>query len=174
MPIDKVGVVGAGLMGSEIALVFALAGKEVLLNDVSEANLTRALDNLGRILDRGAQRGFYTAEQKVPTLARIRATTELAPYADRDLVIEAVFEDETVKADTFRRLDQICKADCLIKMPSNDPFTAAAIVKSMIDGVFCLAWPSRRFRSAWMGIIVHSSQTVFFIFVALGLVLGLA
>jgi len=48
------------------------------------------------------------------------------------------------------------------------------ILKSMIDGVFCLAWPSRRFRSAWMGIIVHSSQTVFFVFVALGLVLGLA
>jgi membrane protease YdiL (CAAX protease family) len=48
------------------------------------------------------------------------------------------------------------------------------IAKSMIDGIFCLAWPSRRFRSAWMGIIVHSSQTVFFVFVALGLVLGLA
>ena len=48
------------------------------------------------------------------------------------------------------------------------------ILKSMIDGVFCLAWPSRRFRSAWMGIIVHSSQTLFFAFIALGLVLGLA
>jgi membrane protease YdiL (CAAX protease family) len=48
------------------------------------------------------------------------------------------------------------------------------IVKSTIDGIFCLAWPSRRFRSAWMGIIVHSSQTLFFVFIALGLVLGLA
>jgi membrane protease YdiL (CAAX protease family) len=48
------------------------------------------------------------------------------------------------------------------------------ILKSTIDGIFCLAWPSRRFRSAWMGIIVHSSQTLFFVFIALGLVLGLA
>jgi membrane protease YdiL (CAAX protease family) len=48
------------------------------------------------------------------------------------------------------------------------------ILKSALDGIFCLALPSRRFRSAWMGIIVHSSQTVFFLFIALGLVLGLA
>jgi membrane protease YdiL (CAAX protease family) len=48
------------------------------------------------------------------------------------------------------------------------------IIGSAIEGIFCLAWPSRRFRSAWMGIIVHSAQTVFFIFIALGLVLGLA
>jgi membrane protease YdiL (CAAX protease family) len=48
------------------------------------------------------------------------------------------------------------------------------ILGSIVEGVFCLAWPSRRFRSAWMGIIVHSGQTVFFILVALGLVLGLA
>jgi uncharacterized protein len=44
----------------------------------------------------------------------------------------------------------------------------------MVRGVFLYAWPSRRFRSAWMGIVVHSMQTVFFIFIALGLVLGLA
>jgi 3-hydroxybutyryl-CoA dehydrogenase len=75
--IDRVGVVGAGLMGSEIALAFALAGKDVLLSDVSEDNLKRALDNLGKVLDKGAQRRFYPAEQKAPTLARIRTTTQL-------------------------------------------------------------------------------------------------
>lgn len=112
--IDKVGVIGAGLMGSEIALVCALAGKNVLLSDVSEQNLTRAIDNLGKILDKGVQRGFYTADQKAPTLARITTTTDLGRYAGRDLVIEAVFEDERVKADTFRRLDGICRDDCVI------------------------------------------------------------
>ena len=114
MAIDRVGVVGAGLMGSEIALVFALAGKDVLLSDVSEDSLKRALDNLGKVLDKGSQRGFYPAEQKAPTLARIRTTTDLALYADRDLVIEAVFEDEKVKADTFRKLDAICAGACII------------------------------------------------------------
>jgi 3-hydroxybutyryl-CoA dehydrogenase len=112
--IDNVGVIGAGLMGSEIALVCALAGKNVLLSDVSEQNLTRAIDNLGKILDKGVQRGFYTADQKALTLARITTTTDLGRYADRDLVIEAVFEDERVKADTFRRLDGICRDDCVI------------------------------------------------------------
>ena len=69
--IERVGVVGAGLMGSEIALVFALAGKDVLLNDVSAENLGRALDNLGRVLDRGAQRGFYARAEEA-ALARMR------------------------------------------------------------------------------------------------------
>ena len=101
-------------MGSEIALVCGLAGKDVLLTDVSEQNLARAIDNLGKLLDKGVQRGFYTAEQTMPTLARIATTTELGRYADRDLVIEAVFEDEQVKADTFRKLDGICRDDCVI------------------------------------------------------------
>jgi 3-hydroxybutyryl-CoA dehydrogenase len=112
--IDKVGVVGAGLMGSEIALVFALAGKDVLLNDTSQANLDRAMQNLGRVLDKGAERGFYAADQKGPTLARIRPTADLAAYADRDMVIEAVFEDEQVKARTFSTLDEVCRADCIL------------------------------------------------------------
>jgi len=111
---ERVGVVGAGLMGAEIALVFALAGRDVLLSDVSAESLGRALDNLGRILDRGAQRGFYTADQKEAALACITTTTDLARYADRDLVIEAVFEDEQVKADTFRKLDAICAPACVI------------------------------------------------------------
>lgn len=112
--IERVGVVGAGLMGSEIALVFALAGKDVLLSDVSAESLGRALDSLGRVLDRGVQRSFYTAEQKEAALARITTTTDLSRYADRDLVIEAVFEDEQVKAETFRKLDAICSAQCVV------------------------------------------------------------
>ncbi len=113
MAIGKVGVVGAGLMGSEIALVCALAGKDVLLSDVNEQTLARALDNLGKIVDKGVQRGFYAAEQKAPTLARIGTTVDLDRYADRELVIEAVFEDETVKAETFRKLDDRCRDGCV-------------------------------------------------------------
>lgn len=96
--IQKVGVVGAGLMGSEIALVFALAGKDVLLNDTSAEGLKRAIENLAKILEKGVGRGFYEAGEVQPTLDRIRTTTDLADYADRDLVIEAVFESEEVQA----------------------------------------------------------------------------
>lgn len=112
--INKVGVVGAGLMGSEIALVFALAGKDVLLNDTTEEGLKRARDNLARILEKGVGRGFYKSDEVQPTLARIRTTTDLAPYSDRDLVIEAVFESEQVKAEIFRKLDAICRPGCII------------------------------------------------------------
>lgn len=112
--IEKVGVVGAGLMGSEIALVFALAGKDVLLNDTSEENLARAKGNLAKILEKGVGRGFYKSEEVQPTLDRLKTTTDLSAYADRDLVIEAVFESEQVKAEVFRRLDGVCRPGCII------------------------------------------------------------
>ena len=112
--IQKVGVVGAGLMGSEIALVFALAGKDVLLNDTSDEGLKRAKDNLEKILVKGVGRGFYKDEEVQPTLARLKTTTDLSLYADRDLVIEAVFESEPVKAEVFKKLDATCKPGCII------------------------------------------------------------
>jgi 3-hydroxybutyryl-CoA dehydrogenase len=101
-------------MGSEIALVMALAGKDVLLNDTSEAGLQRAMDNLAKVLEKGVGRGFYSEEQVGPALGRIATTTDLGKFSDRDLVIEAVFEEEEVKASVFRRLDGICKPDCII------------------------------------------------------------
>ena len=105
---EKVGVVGAGLMGAEIALVFALAGHDVLLSDRGEAELKTALERLARVLDRGIGRGFYKEEEKPAALARIRTTTALDDFADRDFVTEAVFESEEVKAEVYRALDRIC------------------------------------------------------------------
>lgn len=112
--IARVGVVGAGLMGSEIALVFALAGKDVLLNDTTEDALKRARENIAGILDRGVGRGFYRQSEAEPTLKRIRTTVDLTVYSDRDLVVEAVFEKEEVKAEVLRRLDTIVGPDCVV------------------------------------------------------------
>jgi 3-hydroxybutyryl-CoA dehydrogenase len=111
---EKVGVVGAGLMGAEIALVFALAGHEVLLSDTSEAPLAAALERLGRALDRGVQRGWYKDEEKPLALSRITTTVSLDPFAACDFVTEAVFEDEGVKAATYKKLDAICKPACIL------------------------------------------------------------
>jgi 3-hydroxybutyryl-CoA dehydrogenase len=130
MAIDKVGVIGAGLMGAEIALVCALAGKDVLLNDLSEEQLARAMDGLARVLDKGVQRGFYQPVQKAATLARIHTTTDLARYADRQMVIEAVFEDEKVKAETFRRLDVILDDACVIA--SNTSTISITVLSSYV------------------------------------------
>ncbi len=128
--IGKVGVVGAGLMGAEIALVCALAGRDVVLADTSEANLTRALDNLGRVLDKGIQRGLFEVAQKQQALERIRTSTELSAFADRDLVVEAVFEDEQVKAAVFRTLDQVCRPDAIIA--SNTSTISITILSSYV------------------------------------------
>ena len=111
---QRIGVVGAGMMGSEIALVFALAGQDVRLSDTVGERLDAAMKNLAKVLDRGAARGFWPAADVKPTLARVRPTVDLADYSDRDMVIEAVFEDEAVKAAVFRRLDQVCAPDCLL------------------------------------------------------------
>src|SRR5271163_4215219 len=111
---EKVGVVGAGLMGAEIALVFALAGHEVLLSDTGEAQLSAALGRLGRALDRGIQRGWYKDEDKPLALSRITTTVPLDPFADCDFVTEAVFEDERVKAETYQKLDAICRPSCIL------------------------------------------------------------
>lgn len=112
--IDNVGVVGAGLMGAEIALVSALAGKDVILSDTTQESLDRAVARLGSVLDKGIQRAFFREEQKAEALGRIRTSVDLAAHADRDLVIEAVFENEDVKAAVFRQLDAVCRPDVYI------------------------------------------------------------
>src|ERR1700731_738564 len=99
---EEIGVVGAGLMGAEIALVYALAGHEVVLSDTGEAQLAGALERLDRTPDRGVCGKFYSEEDKPLALARITTTVSLDPFADCALVTEAVFEDEGVKADTWR------------------------------------------------------------------------
>ena len=111
---EKIGVVGAGLMGAEIALNFALAGHSVLLHDRSDELLAAAKQRLATILDRGVPRGFFKPEEKDPALARIETTTVLDRFADRDFITEAVFEDEAVKAEIYRALDRICIPDCIL------------------------------------------------------------
>lgn len=110
----RIGVVGAGLMGAEIALVFALAGHDVLLNDRDAESLDRALARLRALMEKGVARGFYKADAIEPTIARIRPTTKLSDFADRQLVTEAVFEAMEVKAAVLKALDGILPSDCLI------------------------------------------------------------
>src|SRR4051812_49671200 len=96
---EKIGVVGAGLMGAEIGLVFALAGHEVLLSDQSEAALSGALERLDRVLDRGISRGFYKDEEKPAALARLRkigrAQSELQSHVN--LVCRLLLEKKKKK-----------------------------------------------------------------------------
>ncbi len=104
MEIAKVGIVGAGQMGNGIAHVFALAGYEVLLNDISEDSLKAAIDLIGKNMERQVAREKITAEEKKAALARIKTTLTLTDLAKTDLVIEAATERETVKTAIFEDL----------------------------------------------------------------------
>jgi len=104
MDIRTVGVVGAGQMGSGIAHVFAMAGFDVILTDISQEALDRALATIGRNIDRQIARGKATPEAKAAALGRIRTTLRLADLGATDLVIEAATERETVKNAIFEDL----------------------------------------------------------------------
>ena len=101
MDIRTVGIVGAGQMGNGIAHVFALAGYDVLLNDISDESLKKALATIEKNLDRQVGRGKITAEEKAAALGRIRTTMKLADLGPTDLIIEAATERETVKQAIF-------------------------------------------------------------------------
>ena len=104
MQIQKVGVVGAGQMGNGIAHVLALAGYEVLVNDVNEASLGKALASIDNNMDRQVRSAKITQETKAAALARISTTVTLADLGASDLVIEAATEKEEVKNGIFAAL----------------------------------------------------------------------
>ena len=101
MTIQSVGIVGAGQMGSGIAHVFAMAGYDVLLNDVSPENLAAAIALIDRNLERQVSKGKMTAADKLAGLARIKTTTSLSGLGPSDLIIEAATEREEVKQAIF-------------------------------------------------------------------------
>jgi 3-hydroxybutyryl-CoA dehydrogenase len=101
MAIETVGIVGAGQMGNGIAHVFALSGYHVLLNDVSQESLDKAVATIDRNLERQVGRGKISAEEKAEAMARISTSMVLADLGPTDLVIEAATEREVVKQQIF-------------------------------------------------------------------------
>lgn len=113
MEIKKIGVVGAGTMGSGIAQVSATSGYETVLHDLNNEILERALANMGKSLDKLIEKG-KVQESKDSILSRIKTTTKLEDFADCDLVVEAVFECFDVKKEVFEKLDSICKPETIL------------------------------------------------------------
>jgi len=104
MDIRQVGVVGAGQMGNGIAHVFALAGYEVLMTDISEESLAKALSKIEKNIDRQVARGKVLPADKRAALGRIKTTLKLTDLGQCDLIIEAATERETVKQAIFEDL----------------------------------------------------------------------
>ena len=111
--IQKVGVLGAGIMGHGITQVCAQAGFEVVVREVDDAKLEKGLAKIKKQLDRAVEKGKASQEDADGVLERITGTTDYADLADCDLVIEAITEDLGLKLDMWRELDGIVKEDAL-------------------------------------------------------------
>ncbi|QWC86281.1 enoyl-CoA hydratase/isomerase family protein [Nocardioidaceae bacterium] len=110
----KVGVLGAGMMGAGIAYSFARSGIEVVLRDVSIESAERGKAYSTKILDKAVSRGKMTEEAKGEVLARITATDSVADLAGCDTIVEAVFEDPSLKHKVFAEVLEVVGSDALI------------------------------------------------------------
>lgn len=113
MTINKVAVLGCGLMGSGIAQVCALAGREVTVIEVSEEYLNKGLGSITKQLGKLVEKGKLTAEDRDKTLGRLHGATRLEDTAPAEIVIEAIIENMDEKNKTYSRLDQICAPDTI-------------------------------------------------------------
>ncbi|MCV7276512.1 3-hydroxybutyryl-CoA dehydrogenase [Mycolicibacter arupensis] len=107
MSIQRVGVIGAGQMGAGIAEVSARAGVEVKVFETTEALVTAGRNRIVKSLDRGVSAGKITERERDDAVGNLTFTTDLGDLADRQLVIEAVIEDDTVKSKIFAELDRV-------------------------------------------------------------------
>lgn len=111
---DKVAVLGAGIMGAGIAQVAAQGGYRVVLRDLQQAIVKDGILTIEKNLDKQMQRKQLRAEQRDEILGRIETCTDLAEVYDADLVIEAVVENIAVKKQIFAELDHLCEAHTLL------------------------------------------------------------
>ncbi len=112
--VKKVGVVGAGTMGSGIAQVVASSGREVVLVDVTEAALGRGMKGIEGSLGRLVKKETIKEEESKSILSRIKTSTKYEDFKDVDLVIEAAFEDMKVKKEIYKKLDESTKPDVVL------------------------------------------------------------
>jgi 3-hydroxybutyryl-CoA dehydrogenase len=113
MTINKVAVLGCGLMGSGIAQVCILAGREVTVIEVSEEYLDKGLGNIAKQLGKLVERGKLTTEDRDKAMSRLHGATRLEDAASAQIVIEAIIENMEEKNKTYSRLDQICAPDTI-------------------------------------------------------------
>ncbi|CAO3404872.1 3-hydroxybutyryl-CoA dehydrogenase [Azospirillum palustre] len=112
--IKKIGIIGAGQMGSGITQVCAQAGYDVVLSDISEAALEKSLAGISRNFDRQIQKGKLSETDKTAALSRIVTGTDLSIFGDCDLVVEAATENEALKRDLLKKLVPHLKPEALI------------------------------------------------------------
>ncbi|GFO54918.1 3-hydroxybutyryl-CoA dehydrogenase [Geomonas sp. Red276] len=127
--IKSVGVLGAGQMGNGIAHVFAQFGYDVMLYDIASQQLEKAVATIRQNLERQAKKGAIPEPLVVDTMKRIRTTQNLADLAGVQFAVEAVTENEPLKLEIFRKLDEVVQADAILASnTSSIPITKIASV----------------------------------------------
>lgn len=114
MDYQVLGVIGAGTMGGGIAHQMALSGYRVVLCDVQQSLVDKAIARMDSLMEKQIAKGKMTAGQKTETLQRITATANLEDLSQCQFIVEAVFENLEVKKDLFHRLDQLLPADVIL------------------------------------------------------------
>jgi 3-hydroxybutyryl-CoA dehydrogenase len=136
MDVKTIMVVGAGQMGSGIAQVCAVAGYDVLLYDISEAQLDKGIANIEKLLARQVEKGKMAAADKDAALSRLSRSTDLHDATDADLVIEAVVENMDVKTKLFAELDKIARPETILASNTSSlPITEIAAATKRPDKV---------------------------------------
>lgn len=132
MTVELVGVVGGGLMGSGIAEVCARAGSHVVVHEIDAKAAEAAVRRVEGSVGRGVERGKLTESERDDILGRISFSTDISEQADRDLVIEAATENESLKAELFAELDRtLVKPEAILASnTSSIPITRLAAVTS--------------------------------------------
>lgn len=128
--IAKVGIIGAGHMGSGIAQKVAQEGFDVVMVDIADEYVQKGMATIEGILQSAVKRRIFTEDQVKTILSRITPTTDKQKVSDCDIVIEAVFEDKKVKATLFAELDEICEEKTILATN-----TSSFYVKEFADKV---------------------------------------
>lgn len=129
MSVKKAMVIGAGQMGGGIAQVMAAAGIETYLNDINLQIVNSRLEFINKLLDKDIAKGRMDDLQKKETMARLIPSDSLEDAKDCDIVIEAIVENMEIKSNTLRKLDEVCKPDCILATNTSSlPITEIAAV----------------------------------------------
>jgi 3-hydroxybutyryl-CoA dehydrogenase len=114
MSIKTFGVIGAGQMGNGIAQVAAMSGLDVIMNDIKDEFVERGLATITKILARSVDKGKITANEKSAVLGRIKTSVSLQDMSAADFVVEAATENEALKFQIFKDLDEICESGVIL------------------------------------------------------------
>ncbi|MGB9629081.1 MAG: 3-hydroxyacyl-CoA dehydrogenase NAD-binding domain-containing protein, partial [Thermodesulfobacteriota bacterium] len=109
-----IAVVGAGQMGNGIAQVASQSGYHVVMSDIADSFIQKGMTTISKNLDRLVEKGKITSQRKEEIMGRIKGTIQIKDLAEVDFVIEAATENESLKLNIFKELDQVCRKEIIL------------------------------------------------------------